>query len=555
LTTAQIGGLLARGSTCEVFDLADPAASPPGRRLVLKRILPSAGGDEGFRQRLQGLSELLIKFRHPYAEEVIEVHASTQERCYLICERLEGESLASLLQREGRLPLLLVRQLARQIAEALSAAHAQGIVHGNLSPRRILLTRAGRPESASNLRVKVRGFGLAPPLGMGLYGTPSYLSPEQLRDFEPRLAASPRSDQFALAALLFRALEGRPLYCGERVEDVRARIVREDPKHFELLGVSSAEMTRVDKALHKALSKDPNSRFERLLDFIEALEPKQQASVIRQLVPMAAPTMGTPPPRGPSSAGEAVPPGGDADTLPLIRLPHPVRPPAGRQGTLSPIPAPPSPRTAILFLSAAGLLAMATAFAILAMGRRIRELPPSTPQHEQRGSREATEHPSVREHSDATEAKAAGHTETGGTLPAVRSRAIPQAEALPPQREAQPPDRNGVATPARESRSGRAGSRSTTTSEGAAVTRAVSGCRPDPRFKHSGFEAWFQQCLTPSVLRSLRRTEIRVLRMRNGGVHATSEQQLPPELNECLDRSTSPSYDDIWRGWVTWTCK
>lgn len=561
LTSAQVGALLAQGSTCEVFDLADPGASPPGRRLVLKRILPAMAADEGFRQRLQGLSELLVKLRHPYAEEVVEVHASSQDRCYLICERLEGESLESLLHREGRLPLVLVRQIAHQIAEALSAAHALGIAHGNLSPRQIVLTRAGRPESPANLRVKVRGFGLAPPLGMGLYGTPSFLSPEQLRDFEPRLAATARSDQFSLAALLFQALEGRPLYPGERVDDVRVPIVRRDPKHFELLGVSSLEMARVDKALHKALSKDPHARFERLLDFIEAMDSRQPGSIIRQLAPPAAPPAAPRPvpAAAPESSGCLT---SDVETLPFIRRPA-LRQPTSRRSALDVLPSPPSPRVAILMPLAAVFLALLVAFVIFAAEGRLkgpaatqlasaRTAPPLSSQPE----------PPAREPEPKQEARP---EMPAPLLPLpVQVPVAPTPPALPAPRELPVVERVSPREP--ETRAARATSRAVPASDTAApaarptaagvpAARPTAGCHPEPRFKHSAFEAWFQKCLTPNVLRALRKTEFRVLQLKDGRLHVIGEHELPQEFRDCLDQPGVPSYQQTWRGYVVWTCR
>ena len=166
----RLGAKLAEGQVYEVFELLEYPSMPIGARLVLKKIRPELAQDEAFRNRLHKLFELLPKLRHPYAEEVLDAKAAGPDETFLVCERLDGESLADLLRREGRLPLLTAQQLARQIAEALLAGHALCVIHGNLTPRHIVINQPRRDEPHSPLRIKVRGFGLAPPLGGPLYG-------------------------------------------------------------------------------------------------------------------------------------------------------------------------------------------------------------------------------------------------------------------------------------------------------------------------------------------------------------------------------------------------
>lgn len=304
----RLGVKLGEGRLGEVHELLEYPDAPLGSRLVIKRIHPALVQDEGFRNRLRALIERLSKFRHPFAEEVLEARILDQSTAYLICERLDGESLAVRLRRDGRLSLPLVRQVARQAAEVLTLAHSVGLVHGNLSPRSIVIMQAGREDTASPLRIKLRGLGCAPPLGPGLYGTPSYLAPEQVDLRDPRPSATPLSDQHALACVCHEALVGRLLFPGETVEAVRPRLVRFDAPHFALRGIDPIEVQRVDHALQVALAKDPASRFESLRQFVDALEGQRGGSRVRP-VPVGFPPAAPLRPLGMSdSAGLRLPP-------------------------------------------------------------------------------------------------------------------------------------------------------------------------------------------------------------------------------------------------------
>ncbi len=320
----RLGAKLAEGQVFEVFELLEYPSMPIGARLVLKKIRPALAQDDSFRNRLHKLFELLPKLRHPYAEEVLDAKAAGPDETFLVCERLDGESLADMLRREGRLPLSTARQLARQIAEALLAGHALCVIHGNLTPSHIVINQPRRDEPRSPLRIKVRGFGLAPPLGGPLYGTPSYLAPEQVDFMSPRPQATQLSDQHALAILIYEALVGSFLFPGGSLDSVRTRLLRKDPTPFELRGVPEAMVKRVTRTIERALAKVPESRYQRLLDFVEALEGNRTESVflpahrssfrgsggppkVLPPVRLLRPTPQTPDSPKPEAAPEAVP--------------------------------------------------------------------------------------------------------------------------------------------------------------------------------------------------------------------------------------------------------
>jgi serine/threonine protein kinase len=128
-------------------------------------------------------------------------------------ELLEGQSLADLVA-SGALPPADVVTIARQLANALAAAHDRGVVHADVTPSNVLIVDSGTEGQPGDLHVKLVDFGLAELAGEGLrdenpefvLGTPAYISPEQLRG----LAPTDRSDQYGLGAVLYELLTGHP---------------------------------------------------------------------------------------------------------------------------------------------------------------------------------------------------------------------------------------------------------------------------------------------------------------------------------------------------------
>lgn len=224
----------------------------------------------------------LTSLRHQNIEAVHEVHFNPPKDCYLLCERIEGDSLADILDRERRLPLEVVRSITRQAASALTAAHDLGLTHGNLSPSAIMIQRPASTDA--EVWVKVRDFGLGKPLGPELFGALGYLAPEQVDLKEPRPEPTPLSDQFALAVIAFEMLAGRRAFIGDSIDEIAPKL-REDPVHFQIQGVSKKESQRIISGLHKAMARLPGARFASLGEFVAALEaraqnPRSRASVL-----------------------------------------------------------------------------------------------------------------------------------------------------------------------------------------------------------------------------------------------------------------------------------
>ncbi|HEY3452218.1 MAG TPA: protein kinase [Myxococcales bacterium] len=214
-----------------------------GREVALKRLLPSLSGDPAAAERFLREARAAAAFSHPHAVHVYDVDRD-EEGPFIAMEYVAGGSLADRLRSKGPLSLRESLSILREVGEALSSAHAAGILHRDVKPANVLLDSQGHP--------RLTDFGLALFEGKGeltrsLVGTPEYMAPEQGADPSQ---VDARTDVFSLAATLYACLTGEP-----------PRIVRE-----------SRIPEAVRPALLKALSQRREDRFASMEAFLAALE-------------------------------------------------------------------------------------------------------------------------------------------------------------------------------------------------------------------------------------------------------------------------------------------
>jgi serine/threonine protein kinase len=190
---------------------------------------------------------------------------------------VEGQSLADRLER-GALPIPQALEIARQIAEALDAAHEKGIVHRDLKPANIVLQGA-LDGLSTDVRVKVLDFGLAKPTAVDpatgpiapasgsfggtadgrILGTPAYMSPEQARG----LTVDKRTDIWAFGCVLFEMLTGRRAFDGATMSDTFVGVLERDPD-WDVLPRDTPPSIRT--LLARSLRKDPRKRLHDIAD-------------------------------------------------------------------------------------------------------------------------------------------------------------------------------------------------------------------------------------------------------------------------------------------------
>ena len=246
-------GVLGSGGAGTVF-AAEHLRLP--RRLAIKILRPDRG-DPDARARFRREAEIIASLSHPHIVEVFDYDVDDGGAPFMVMELLEGETLRERLRR-GPLALAEVVELVRQVASAVSAAHARGVVHRDLKPSNLFL----RGTASGALDVKVLDFGISKILGdssddttCGLaLGSPGYAAPEQARGDATWIG--PATDVFALAAIAHEALAGRRAFGGATREAVLHRILHGDPDPLHEHGVSRA----VEKVVRAGLSRRPDRR-------------------------------------------------------------------------------------------------------------------------------------------------------------------------------------------------------------------------------------------------------------------------------------------------------
>ena len=262
------------GTTYTAVDLAGGTAAltgQPGGQLTL-RVLADHGGTGGAaglgdedRQRFEQQALRLSSVRHPAVAQTYELGLLPGLGAFLAREPVEceGQTLRDVLALRGApLPEEEAIILCAQIGEALEVAHLHGACHLGLSPSCIYVYPDG-----SGVRLKVADFGLLPPAWAARLGEAGYLAPEQVDGQLGAYNCDRRTDQFALAVILYEMLAGQPAFIAAADEDRRiilGRVRNEDP-------LPLSQSRGVEQALARALSRSRAVRFPSVRDFVRAL--------------------------------------------------------------------------------------------------------------------------------------------------------------------------------------------------------------------------------------------------------------------------------------------
>ena len=220
------------------------------RPVAIKLLPPDRAADPLLRERFLREARLAAKLSHP---NIIPIHAVDDSTGFVfyVMSFVDGETLAHRVRTRGPLPASEGVRVLREVAWALSHAHAQGLVHRDVKPDNILL------ELGSG-RVLVADFGIAAALGdaagAGVSGTPEFMSPEQALGHE----VDARSDLYSLGATAFFSFSGRFPFEGATATEVLAKQVTEQPPSLATLGL--AVPRKVAQLIDRCLAKEPKER-------------------------------------------------------------------------------------------------------------------------------------------------------------------------------------------------------------------------------------------------------------------------------------------------------
>jgi serine/threonine protein kinase len=245
-----------------------------GRRAAIKTLLPSLSSHREIVDRFFNEARAISAISDPGVVQVFDFGYHVDGTAYIVMEFLEGESLATRIDRLGKLPLVEALRLTRQIASSLAAAHARGIIHRDLKPGNVFVIRDG--EAQGGERTKILDFGICKLSGPveaiatqtgQMLGTPVYMSPEQCRGAG---AVDHRSDVYSVGCALLHMLTGRPPFDCDSVGDFIASHLKEDPPAPS--EVAPELPAAVDALVLRCLAKKPEDRFQSMAELQTATD-------------------------------------------------------------------------------------------------------------------------------------------------------------------------------------------------------------------------------------------------------------------------------------------
>ena len=287
-----IESVVARGGMGIVYRARHLAV---GRPVAVKILRADLARNTEALARFHREAQAAAAIGHPHIIEVIDFGHSPEGDAYLVMELIEGIDLAGLLRREGRLPVARALGIARQVADALSAAHAKGIVHRDLKSENVMVLSRDAGDYAKVLdfgisKVLEDDQGRAPITRDGVVlGTPHYMAPEQGSD---GALVDHRADLYALGCILFELLTGALPYDGKTSMEVMYK------HHHAAIPKPSSRLTEgripatVDALVVRLLAKSRDDRFADARAVVDALDaalsPDQGVARWRRRVAVAA---------------------------------------------------------------------------------------------------------------------------------------------------------------------------------------------------------------------------------------------------------------------------
>ncbi len=270
----RIESLLGEGGMGSVYKAYDKDLD---RIVAIKLLRPGLASHPAAMQRFKQELLLASKISH---KNILRIHdlGDVGGVKFISMAYVEGEDLHHLLEKQGRLPVERAVRLARQLCEALAAAHAEGVAHRDLKPQNVLLDHGDNAY--------VSDFGLAKSLeadaaGMTrtgeLLGTPRYMSPEQVES-KP---ADHRSDLYSLGLILYEMVTGKLPFPGDSAAHAMLQRVRKKPKNPKLLNPELPD--HVVRIILRCLEKDPAQRYQSAREVLADLDAQRSPSRSRSV--------------------------------------------------------------------------------------------------------------------------------------------------------------------------------------------------------------------------------------------------------------------------------
>jgi serine/threonine protein kinase len=233
-----------------------------GRQVVVKVMHDHVAAEGKFRDKFQRETFLMARFAHPYAVALYD--ASITDGPCIVMEYIRGNTLETLLQKNGRLSPARTGRILGQLCEVLQSAHDQGLIHRDLKPANLMVVDPDSPHE----KIKVMDFGLAKLIdevapsdyqqssAEFAVGTPGYICPEQVRGDE----VDHRGDLYSVGVMLYELLTGRLPFIGLSSMDMMLAHATESPPRFADLNLPIEIPETIESVVFACLEKDPEAR-------------------------------------------------------------------------------------------------------------------------------------------------------------------------------------------------------------------------------------------------------------------------------------------------------
>lgn len=256
------------------------------QRVAVKFLLAEVAEHRDAAERFRREARAAAKITSEHVARVIDVGSTDEGLPYMVMEYLDGRDLSDLLHADGPLEPTLAVDYVLQACQAVAEAHRAGIVHRDLKPANLFLHRKADGSSV----IKVLDFGISKSMGgasaadlsltstAALIGSPLYMSPEQMHSAR---SVDVRTDVWALGAILYQLLSGRPPFVAESLPQLCTALINDVPPALHEL--RPAVPVELERAVMGALVKDREGRYPSVVAFAEALAPFGAADAQQQL--------------------------------------------------------------------------------------------------------------------------------------------------------------------------------------------------------------------------------------------------------------------------------
>ncbi len=253
--------IIGSGGFAEVYQARDKLLE---RDVAIKILLDEHAQESAIVERFLREAKLYAKLEHPHIIPIYDTGIS-EGNVFIVMKFIDGNSLKSLLQSQGKIPLHLLPRITRGIASALDYIHCKGIIHRDIKPGNIIIEHQTQ-------NVYLADFGIARTdasetlthSGM-IVGTPFYLSPEQIKG---KMIDS-RSDIYSLGATLYELVTGEPPFHGASALEILYQHINENPKAISSLAPDIP--AAIEKIISLCIEKDPRKRFQSAAEIVRLL--------------------------------------------------------------------------------------------------------------------------------------------------------------------------------------------------------------------------------------------------------------------------------------------